>query len=83
MTRGFATGRLFAGGVGDVAGGIRRPEDSRSFPHVEVPDVIRPDEIDQAALIVHLNDAHHCTRARIAAWVADPDGPQDESHAHH
>ena len=23
------------------------------------------------------------TRARIAAWVADPDVPQDESHAHH
>jgi hypothetical protein len=36
-----------------------------------------------AALIVHLNDAHHWTRERIAAWVADPDVPQDESHAHH
>jgi hypothetical protein len=35
------------------------------------------------ALIVHLNDAHHWTRERIAAWVADPDVPQDESHAHH
>jgi hypothetical protein len=35
------------------------------------------------ALIVHLNDAHHWTRERIAAWVADPDMPQDESHAHH
>jgi hypothetical protein len=34
------------------------------------------------ALIVHLNDAHHWTRERIAAWVADPDVP-DESHAHH
>ena len=34
-------------------------------------------------LIVHLNDAHHWTRERIAAWVADPDMPQDESHAHH
>ena len=22
-------------------------------------------------------------RERIAAWVADPDVPQDESHAHH
>src|SRR6266850_5204640 len=30
------------------------------------------------ALIVHLNDAHHWTRERIAAWVADPDVPQDE-----
>jgi hypothetical protein len=28
------------------------------------------------ALIVHLNDAHHWTRERIAAWVADPDVPQ-------
>jgi hypothetical protein len=35
------------------------------------------------ALIVHLNDANHWTRERIAAWVADPDMPQDESHAHH
>ena len=35
------------------------------------------------ALIVHLNDAHHRTRERIAAWVADPDVPHDESHAHH
>jgi uncharacterized C2H2 Zn-finger protein len=35
------------------------------------------------ALIVHVNDAHHWTRERIAAWVADPDVPQDESHAHH
>jgi hypothetical protein len=35
------------------------------------------------ALIVHLNDAHHWTRDRIAAWVADPDVPQNESHAHH
>jgi hypothetical protein len=35
------------------------------------------------ALIVHLNDAHHWTRERIAAWVADPHVPQDESHAHH
>jgi hypothetical protein len=35
------------------------------------------------ALIVHLNDAHHWTRERIAAWVGDPDVPQDESHAHH
>ena len=35
------------------------------------------------ALIVHLNDAHHWTRERIAAWVADPAVPQDESHAHH
>jgi hypothetical protein len=35
------------------------------------------------ALIVHMNDAHHWTRERIAAWVADPDVPQDESHAHH
>jgi hypothetical protein len=35
------------------------------------------------ALIVHLNDTHHWTRERIAAWVADPDVPQDESHAHH
>src|SRR5206468_10471650 len=35
------------------------------------------------ALIVHLNDAHHWTRERIAAWVADPDVPQDESHTHH
>ncbi|PYR55157.1 MAG: hypothetical protein DMF91_25005 [Acidobacteria bacterium] len=26
---------------------------------------------------------HHWTRERIAAWVADPDVPQDESHAHH
>src|SRR5207247_1572194 len=32
------------------------------------------------ALIVHLNDAHHWTRERIAAWVADPDVPQDESY---
>jgi hypothetical protein len=30
-----------------------------------------------------LNDAHHWTRERIAAWVTDPDVPQDESHAHH
>jgi hypothetical protein len=35
------------------------------------------------APIVHLNDAHHWTRDRIAAWVAEPDVPQDESHAHH
>jgi hypothetical protein len=35
------------------------------------------------ALIVHLNDAHHWTGERIAAWIADPDVPQDESHAHH
>ena len=35
------------------------------------------------ALMVHLNDAHHWTRERIAAWVADPDVPQDQSHAHH
>ena len=28
-------------------------------------------------------DAHHWTRERLAAWVADPDVPQDESHAHH
>jgi hypothetical protein len=34
-------------------------------------------------LIVHVNDAHHWTRERIAAWVAHPDVPQDESHAHH
>src|SRR5688500_15750566 len=34
------------------------------------------------ALIVHLYDAHHWTRERIAAWVADADVPQDESHAH-
>jgi hypothetical protein len=32
------------------------------------------------ALIVHLNDAHHWTRERIAAGVG-PDMPQDESHA--
>jgi hypothetical protein len=32
---------------------------------------------------VHLNDAHHWTRERIAVWVADADVPQDESHAHH
>jgi len=35
------------------------------------------------ALIVHLNDAHHWTRERIAARVPDADVPQDESHAHH
>ena len=35
------------------------------------------------ALIVHLNDAHHWTRERIAAWVTDSDVPQDDSHAHH
>ena len=40
-------------------------------------------ELPLGALIVHLNDAHHPTRERIAAWVADPDVPQDESHAHH
>src|SRR5438876_5342754 len=40
-------------------------------------------KLPPGALIVHLNDAHHWTRERIAAWVADPDVPQDESHAHH
>jgi len=35
------------------------------------------------ALIVHVNDAHRWTRERIAAWGADPDVPQDPSHADH
>jgi hypothetical protein len=35
------------------------------------------------ALILHVNDAHHWTRERIAAWVAGPDVSQDELHAHH
>jgi hypothetical protein len=42
----------------------------------------RKKKLPLGALIVHLNDAHHWTRERIAAWVADPDVPQDESHAH-
>jgi hypothetical protein len=38
-------------------------------------------QLPLGALIVHLNDAHHWTRERIAAW-AGPDMPEDESHAH-
>jgi hypothetical protein len=35
------------------------------------------------ALIVHLNDAHHWTRERIAAWVAaSVDGYSARSAAH-
>jgi hypothetical protein len=49
----------------------------------DTADGVRPQRLDRGALIVHLNDAHHWTRERIAAWVADPDVPQDESHAHH
>jgi hypothetical protein len=53
---------------------------------VDTPVTYSPEcskkELTLGALIVHLNDAHHWTRERIAAWVADPDVPQDESHAH-
>jgi hypothetical protein len=35
-------------------------------------------KLSLGALIVHLNDARHS-----AAWVADLDVPQYESHAHH
>jgi hypothetical protein len=41
------------------------------------PDAAR-NELPLGALI-----AHHWTQECIAAWVADPDVPQDESHAHH
>ncbi len=62
----------------------------RSHPH-RVPLAVtvhtcpecRKKRLPLGALIVHLNDAHHWTRERIAAWVADPDVPHDESHAHH
>jgi len=40
-------------------------------------------ELPLGALIVHVNDARHWTRERIAPWVADPEVPQDESHPHH
>jgi hypothetical protein len=44
---------------------------------------MQEEEAVVGAVIVHLNDAHRWTRERIAAWVADPDVPQDESHARH
>ena len=66
----------------------RPPAAARSlFDYLE--GVVRPcpecskKKLLLGALIVHLNDADHWTRERIAAWAADPDVPQDESHAHH
>jgi hypothetical protein len=49
---------------------------------IDVPECSRK-TLPLGALIVHVNAAHHWTRERIVAWVADPDVPQDESHAHH
>jgi hypothetical protein len=51
-----------------LIGEIPAPECSKSKP-------------SPGTLILHLNDVHHWTRERIAAWVADPNVPQDESHA--
>ena len=71
----------------DTAGGVRPQRLDRLFECLEgvvrtCPECSKK-KLPLRALIVHLNDAHHWTRERIAAWVADPDVPQDESHAHH
>jgi len=47
-----------------------------------IPNAARK-KLPLGVLIAHLNDARHLTRERIAAWVADADVPQDESHADH
>jgi hypothetical protein len=71
----------------DTADGVRPQRLDRLFECLEGVVRICPEgckkKLPLGALIVHLNDAHHWTRERIAAWVADPDVPQDESHAHH
>ncbi len=59
-----------------------RFEDGLLIGEIHAPECSKK-KLPLGALIVHLNDAHHWTRERIAAWVADPDVPQDESHAHH
>lgn len=71
----------------DTADGVRPQRLDRLFECLEgvvrtCPECSKK-KLPLGALIVHLNDAHHWTRERIAAWVADPDVPQDESHAHH
>ena len=71
----------------DTADGVRPQRLDRLFEGLEgvvrtCPECSKK-KLPLGALIVHLNDAHHWTRERIAAWVADPDVPQDESHAHH
>ena len=71
----------------DTADGVRPQRLDRLFEYLEgvvrtCPECSKK-KLPLGALIVHLNDAHHWTRERIAAWVADPDVPQDESHAHH
>jgi hypothetical protein len=72
----------------DTADGVRPQQLDRLFECLEgvvrtCPECSKKKKLPLGALIVHLNDAHHWTRERIAAWVADPDVPQDESHAHH
>ena len=70
-----------------VEGSVRPQRLDRLFEGVErvvrtCPECSKK-KLPLGALIVHVNDAHHWTRERIAAWVADPDVPQDEPHAHH
>jgi hypothetical protein len=69
----------------DTADGVRPQRLDRLFECLE--GVVRTcPECSKKKLplgALHLNDAHHWTRERIAAWVAEPDVPQDESHAHH
>lgn len=71
----------------DTADGVRPQRLDRLFECLEgvvrtCPECSKK-KLPLGALIVHVNDAHHWTCERIAAWVADPDVPQDESHAHH
>jgi hypothetical protein len=67
----------------DTPEGVRPQRLDRFFDCLE--GVVRkcPEECKKrlplGALIVHLNDDHHWTRERIAAWVADPNVDQIES----
>jgi hypothetical protein len=66
--------------VGRTLTFLRRVQAPPSPTHAVPAAQSRRRHLPLGALVVQLNDAHHWTRERIAAWVADSDVPQDESH---